>query len=551
MNADSEPNKVVGLRSLPQRQVMVTLAGVLMAIFLGSLDQTIVSTAMPRIIADLGGFAHYTWLATAYLVTSTVVLPITGKLTDMYGRKHFYTAGITLFILGSLLCGLSQTLTQIIIFRGLQGIGAGIMIANAFTVIGDLFPPAERGKYQGLVSAVFGISAVIGPSLGGFITDAFSWHWIFFINIPLGIVVIILFASFFPNFRLDKLKHRIDWAGIVALVVAIIPLLLALSWGGTEYPWVSVPVISLFALSVVGAIIFPIVERRSEEPIVPLEIFRNPIVAVSTPIIFLTGFTMFGSIIIIPLFFQGVLGLSATESGSFLTPMVLGQVFGSFGSGQVLARTGGHYRIQGTVGLALMIAGLALLTRITPETSYAIAVVDIILVGFGLGITLPLYTIAVQNAVSYNILGAATSAVPFFRSMGGAVGLAILGSVMTNRLASDFIAKLPATITTLIPQQVLSLMAHNPEVLLDPQAQSQLQTLFNQAGQQGAALYEQTLGILRQALNAGLAEVFLIALIITVPAFVISFFLKEIPLRKQHVLADESASIGDLPDSKK
>ncbi|MCJ7514413.1 MAG: MFS transporter [Dehalococcoidia bacterium] len=548
MNSDTEHQQVVGLRSLPRRQVMVTLAGVLMAIFLSSLDATIVGTAMPRIIADLGGFAHYTWLATAYLVTSTVVLPITGKLTDMYGRKHFYTAGITLFILGSLLCGLSQTLIQIIFFRGLQGIGAGIMMANAFTVIGDLFPPAERGKYQGLVSAVFGISAVIGPSLGGFITDAFSWHWIFFINIPLGIVVIILFAFFFPNFRLDRLKHRIDWAGIAVLAVAVIPLLLALSWGGTEYPWISVQVISLFALSIIAAIIFPVIERRSEEPIVPLEIFRNPIVAISTPIIFLTGFTMFGSIIMIPLFFQGVLGLSATQSGSFLTPMVLGQVFGSFGSGQVLARTGGHYRTQGAIGLALMVVGLAFLTQITPETSYAIAVVDIILVGFGLGMTLPLYTIAVQNAVSYNILGAATSAVPFFRSMGGAVGLAILGSVMTNRFTSDFIAKLPATIKTLIPPQALSLMAHNPEVLVSTQAQDQLKNLFSQAGPQGAVLYQQTLAILRQALNAGLAEVFLIALVVTAVAFVISFFLKEIPLRKQHVLSDEPGTTDKSVD---
>ena len=541
--------KVVGLRSLPRRQVMITLAGVLVAIFLSSLDQTIVSTAMPQIIADLGGFAHYTWLATAYLVTSTVVLPITGKLTDMYGRKHFYTAGITLFIVGSLLCGLSQTLTQIIIFRGLQGIGAGIMMANAFTVIGDLFPPAERGKYQGLVSAVFGISAVIGPSLGGFITDVFSWHWIFYINIPLGIIVIFMFAFFFPNFRLDNLRHRIDWAGIATLIVAVIPLLLALSWGGTEYPWVSIPVISLFALSVAGIIIFPVIERRSEEPIVPLEIFRNPVVAVSTPIIFLTGFTMFGSIIIIPLFFQGVLGLSATQSGSFLTPMVLGQVFGSFSSGQVLARTGGHYRIQGAVGLALMIAGLALLTRITPDTSFTIAVVDIILVGFGLGITLPLYTIALQNSVSYNILGAATSAVPFFRSMGGAVGLAILGSVMTNRFTSDFIGKLPETIKTLIPPQILSLMARNPEVLVSTQAQDQLKNLFSQAGPQGAALYQQTMEILRQALNAGLVEVFVIALAITVPALILSFFIKEIPLRKQHIRADEPNTAANLPDN--
>jgi EmrB/QacA subfamily drug resistance transporter len=549
MNTDTEHEPVVGLRSLPRRQVMITLAGVLMAIFLSSLDSTIVSTAMPQIIADLGGFAHYTWLATAYLVTSTVVLPITGKLTDMYGRKHFYTAGITIFIVGSLLCGLSQTMTQIIIFRGLQGIGAGIMMANAFTVIGDLFPPAIRGKYQGLVSAVFGISAVIGPSLGGLITDTLSWHWIFYINIPLGIVVILLFVFFFPNFRLDSLKHRIDWAGIAALVTAVVPLLLALSWGGTEYPWISVPVISLFALSIAAFIVFPIIERRSEEPIVPLEIFRNPIVAISIPIIFLTGFTMFSSIIIIPLFFQGVLGLSATQSGSFLTPMVLGQVFGSFSSGQVLARTGGHYRIQGAVGLALMVAGLALLTRITPETSYAMAVVDIVLVGFGLGITLPLYTIAVQNAVSYNILGAATSAVPFFRSMGGAVGLAILGSVMTNRFTSDFITKLPETIKAIIPPQTLSLMAHNPEVLVSAQSQDQLKNLFNQAGSQGAALYQQTMEILRQALNSGLAEVFVIALVITVVALVISFFQKEIPLRKQHVLADETSTTTNPPDN--
>jgi len=520
---------------------MITLAGVLMAIFLSSLDQTIVSTAMPQIIADLGGFTHYTWLATAYLVTSTVVLPITGKLTDMYGRKHFYTAGTTIFIVGSLMCGLSQTLAQIIIFRAIQGIGAGIMMANAFTVIGDLFPPAERGKYQGYVSAVFGISAVIGPSLGGFITDTFSWHWIFFINIPLGIIVILLFALFFPNFRLDTMRHRIDWAGITTLVVILIPLLLALSWGGTEYPWISFPVISLLVLSIAAAVVFPIIERRSEEPIVPLEIFRNPIVAVSVPIIFLTGFTMFGSIIIIPLFFQGVLGLSATQSGSFLTPMVLGQVFGSFGSGQVLARTGGHYRIQGAVGLALMIIGLGLLTRITPNTSFGLAAVDIILVGFGLGITLPLYTIALQNAVPYNILGAATSAVPFFRSMGGAVGLAILGSVMTGRFTTDFVAKLPETIKTLIPPQILSLIAHNPEVLVSPQAQTQLQNLLTQ-GPQGSALYQQTIGILRQALNAGLAEVFLIALIITVPAFIINFFLRKIPLRKEHALAEDSKS---------
>jgi EmrB/QacA subfamily drug resistance transporter len=538
MSIEVEPKPVIGLRSLPRRQVIVTLAGVLLAIFLGSLDQTIVGTSMPRIIADLGGFAHYTWVTTAYLVTSTVVLPITGKLTDMYGRKHFYTAGITVFILGSLLSGLSQTMTQIIIFRGLQGIGGGIMMANAFIVIGDLFPPAERGKYQGLISAVFGISAIIGPILGGFITDAFSWHWVFYINIPLGIGIIILFIFFFPNLRLGDLKHRIDYAGITALVFAIVPLLLALSWGGTEYPWASAPVIGMFALSAVAIILLPIIESRSDEPIIPLAIFRNPVVAVSIPIIFFTGFTMFGGIIFIPLYFQGVLGLSATASGSFLTPMLLGQVVGSFSSGQLLARAGGHYRRQGAIGLATMALGLALLSRITPETSYAIAIVDIILVGFGLGVTLPLYTIAVQNAVSYNVLGAATSAVPFFRSIGGAVGLAIFGSVMTNRFASDFAAKLPETIKAIIPPQMLSSVTNSAQALLSFQIQDQLKALFSQFGQQGATFYEQTLQVLREALNSGLREIFVIALIVTVLVFIINLFLKELPLRKQHVLTE-------------
>ena len=540
INIDMETEPTIGLRSLPRKQLLVILVGMLLAIFLSSLDQTIVGTAMPRIIADLGGFAHYTWIATAYLVMSTVVMPITGKLTDIYGRKYFYIGGIALFILGSLLCGLSQTMTHIIISRGLQGIGAGIMIANAFTVIGDLFPPAERGKYQGLVAAVFGISAFIGPSLGGFMTDAFSWHWIFYINIPLGIIVIILFALFFPNFRLSNQKHRIDYAGIAALVVTVIPLLLALSWGGIEYSWASAPVIGMFALSAAGIIAFLLIEIRSEEPIVPLEIFRNPIVAISTPIIFLTGFGMFASIIFIPLFFQGVLGLSATASGSFLTPMILGQVVGSFSSGQLMARAGGHYRLQGIIGLALMIAGLALLTRMTPETSYVSAVANIVLVGFGLGITLPLYTIAVQNAVPYKVLGAASSFVPFFRSMGGAIGLAIFGSVMTNRFASESITKLPETVKAVIPPELLASVTHNAQVLVSPQAQTQLKTLFSQLGQQGEALYQQTLHTLREALNSGLTYVFLIALVVTIITFIINLFIKEMPLRKQHVLAEST-----------
>jgi len=528
----------VGLRSLPRRQVMVTFAGVLLAMFLSSLDQTVVGTAMPRIISDLGGFSHYTWVTTAYIITSAVTIPITGKLTDMYGRKFFYISGLGLFILASFLCGLSSTMTQIIVFRGVQGIGAGVMMANAFTVIGDIFPPAERGKYQGFMSGVFGLSSIVGPTLGGYITDTFSWHWVFFVNIPLGVLIIVLFIFFFPNFRPDNLRHNIDYLGLVTLVLTVVPAMLALSWGGVEYSWSSPQIIGMFSFSMVMLALFLMIENRSREPIIPLSLFRNRIVAISEIVIFFTGIGMFGGIIFIPLFFQGVLGATATTSGSFLTPMMLGMIVGSFISGQLLSRAGGHYRIQGAIGIAIMGAGLALLSRMTIETSYANAVLNIVTTGFGLGITMPLYTIAVQNAVPYNLLGVATSSTAFFRSIGGSVGLAILGSVMNNRFATELISRLPTTIKAVIPPERLASLANNPQALVSPEAQAQLQGLLSQMGSAGSALFEQVLQALRQALSSALSEVFLIGLFMLIVAFIVNLLIREIPLRKQHTVVD-------------
>ncbi|MFC2056327.1 MDR family MFS transporter [Chloroflexota bacterium] len=520
------------MRSLPRRQVVITLAGVMLALFLGSLDQTIVGTAMPRIIADLGGFTHYTWVTTAYIITSAIAIPITGKLTDMYGRKWFYISGIVIFIAGSLLSGLSQTMTQIIIFRGFQGIGAGIMMANAFIAIGDLFPAAERGKYQGYLSGVYGISSIIGPTLGGYITDSFSWHWVFFINIPLGVLIIVLFVFFFPHIRPDYLKHRVDFAGVVALILAVVPAMLALSWGGTDYPWVSVPIIGMFVFSVVMGIVFLAIEKRADEPLIPLWLFKNRIVSLSLLIIFMTGVGMFGTIIFIPLFFQGVLALSATASGGFITPMMLGMVIGALISGQLLSRAGGHYRLQGIVGLATMALGMVLLSRMTVETSYGTAIMNIVLMGFGLGITFPLYTIAVQNAVPYEVLGVATSSTAFFRSIGGIVGLAVFGSVMNNRFASEFIYGLPPAVKAIIPPERLTTLVHNPQALVSVDAQAQLRTMFDSLGIQGATFFDQVLSTLRQALSSGLSEVFLIGFGVVTIAFIVNFFLKEIPLNK-------------------
>ena len=507
----------------------------MLAMFLGSLDQTIVGTAMPQIITDLGGFTHYTWVTTAYVISSTITVPITGKLTDMYGRKWFYVAGLSIFILGSMLCGLSQTMTQIILFRGFQGIGAGVMMANAFIVIGDLFPPAERGKYQGLMAGVFGISSIIGPTLGGFLTDELSWHWVFFVNVPLGIMVIGLFIFFFPDIRPDRRKHRIDYPGLVTLILAVVPLMLALTWAGVDYPWSSATIISMFAFSAIMGALFVMFENRSEEPLIPLWIFKNRIVGVSAVVIFITGFGMFGGIIFVPLFFQGVLGESATASGSFLTPMMLGVVGAAIVSGQVLSRAGGHYRLQGIVGLAVMALGMALLSMMTIETSNTRAILNIVMVGIGLGITMPLYTIAVQNAVPYAVMGVATSSTAFFRSMGGAVGLAILGSVMNNRFAADFTTGLSAEAKEVISPEPLNSLAHNPQALLSAEAQAQLMQPFEQLGEQGTELFEQVMLTLKMALNSAITDIFLIALGVVIAAWVVNLFLKEIPLRKQNV----------------
>ena len=533
-NPEIQP-EILGIRALPRRQIVITLIGVLLAMFLGSLDQTIVGTAMPRIITDLGGFAHYTWVATAYIIASTITIPITGKLTDMYGRKWFYIVGLTIFVVGSLLCGLSQTMTQIIIFRGLQGMGAGIMMANAFIVIGDLFPPAERGKYQGLMTGVFGLSSVIGPTLGGFITDNLSWHWVFFVNIPLGILIIGLFIFFFPNFRPSNMKPRIDYPGIVTLILAIVPAMLALSWGGVEYPWVSLPIITMFVFSAAMTILFVIIEGRSEEPIIPLWIFKSRIVGISSIVIFITGIGMFGGIIFVPLFFQGVLGLSATASGSFLTPMMLGVVVGALVSGQVLSRAGGHYRLQGMVGLAIMATGMGLLSTMTVETSYARAVFYIVLTGLGLGISMPLYIIAVQNAVPYAIMGVATSTTAFFRSIGGAFGLAIFGSVMNNRFASELVNGISPAAKEIISPEPLDSLAHNPQALMSPEAAEQLWSFFEPFGEQGAALFEHVFEALKLALSSAITQVFFISLIVVAIAWVVNLFIKEIPLRKTHV----------------
>ena len=520
------------------KQVLIAMAGVLLGLLLSALDSTIVGTAMPRIIADLGGLEHYAWVATSYLLTSTAAVPIFGKLSDIYGRKWFYIGGLILFMAASALCGLSQSMLQLVAFRGLQGVAGGILTANAFAIIGDLFPPAERGKWQGVSGSVFGIASVVGPALGGWLTDGPGWRWVFYVNLPVGILAVGVLLVGLPAIRPHE-PRPIDWLGAATIVGATVPLLLAFSWGGTEYPWVSLPVIGLLALAAVMTALFLWTERRAAEPIIDLNLFRNRTFTVSVIAMFLVGAGMFGAIMYIPLFMQGVLGASATASGAILTPMMLSLVAASTLGGQIISRTG-RYKWASVGGMALMSVGMWLQTLMGPATTNAEAVRNMIVLGLGTGLAMPTFTLAVQNAVSPRQIGAVTAAVQFFRSIGSTIGVALMGTMLTTGLQRELTSDLPAEVSAALPREALA--AINPQALASPEAaaalQSQLAALPN-----GAALFEALMNAMRTALATSLHDVFLLSAVVAMGGVVAAIFLPEAPLRRRNAPPLEEAGL--------
>ncbi len=525
------------------------------AMFLASLDQTIVATAIPRIMADLDGFDRFTWVSTAYIVASTSVVLITGAISDVYGRKWLYVGGIIVFLVGSVLAATSQTMDALIYFRAVQGLGGGMIMALSFVTIGDLFPPAERAKYQGIIAAMFGISSVLGPTLGGFITDQLSWHWIFLVNIPFGVPVIVLFIRLFPNAKRDGPKRKIDVGGAVLIVLAIVPALLGLSWGGNQYEWSSLQVTGALVMGGVMAIVFVLYETRISEPILPLAVFRNRIVGIALFISFLTGLAMFGAIFFVPLLFQGVLGASPTASGSFLTPMMLGIVFGAATSGQVLSRTGGHYRIQGVLGLSVMLVGTFMLSQVSGDTTHGFALAAAVIMGVGLGTSFPLYTIAIQNGVPHHYLGVATSAAQFFRSVGGSIGLALFGSYMVRQFKSGMQTNLPDEAFDAVPPRLLEGIIDNPNALVSPEASADLMARFASTGDSGAALGVKVFDAIRESLADAIGDVFFLAFLFVLVAVIAAALIREVPLRgrsgppgkpvPESTLAPESAPAHD------
>ena len=504
---------------LSRGRIIVTTAGVIMALLLASVDGTVVGTAMPRIIAELQGLQYYAWVTTAYLVASTVMVPIAGKLGDLFGRKPFVLIDMIGFVLTSALCGQSQNMVELVAFRGVQGLFGGVLMANVFTVIADLYDPKTRAKMQGIFAAVFGLSSIIGPTIGGYITDNLGWRWVFYVNLPVGIVAVAIIAFGMPFVRTGKTWRHIDFEGAGLLALAVVPLLIALS--------ISVPMLALLAVAVLAAVAFILIELREVEPIVPLSLFRNITFTVSVAVGFFSAVGMFGTILFVPLLYQGVLGLSATSSGQLLTPMMFGLILASVVSGQIITRIQ-RYRFVGTVGLSTMVLGMWLLSQVRPGASGAEAVRDIVLVGLGLGMVMPLYQNAVQSAVPLAVVGVATSQVQFWRSMGGTVGAAVLGSVLAHRLPQEIADQVGALGLPASAGSLVSGGAQSAQSLLDPAKLAE-----TRAGLPAALLpvFDRVQDAIKVALANTLHDLFLYGAAIVVCAAVLSVFLKDVPLR--------------------
>ncbi|HEX4774738.1 MAG TPA: MDR family MFS transporter [Candidatus Saccharimonadales bacterium] len=488
-------------------EIMVVITALMLVMLLAALDQTIVSTALPRIATDLHGLNKISWVATAYLLTSAITTPIYGKISDQLGRKKIFQTAIIIFLIGSVLCGISQNMNELVLARGLQGIGAGGLMSLVLAIVGDIIPPRQRGKYMGYFMSVFGVSSVIGPLLGGFLTDSLSWRWVFFVNIPLGAIALTAVATrlHLPVYKED---HNIDYTGAALLSVGSVCLLLATVWGGTNYAWASTQIIGLLIAGVVLAVSFVLWERRAKEPIIPLHLFKNDIFTVSVLLSLLSGIAMFAAILYIPVYQQTVRGFSPTKSGLLMLPLVLGLLVAGITSGRLTSKLG-RYRIFPIVGTLVLAFGLWLFSHLTLTTPEWMLGLWMLVIGAGLGTFMQIMTLAIQNSVDRRHMGTATSSATFFRSLGSAFGGAIFGSIMLNRLSHYLTLSLPHT-------------------------SSKLNVSNIQQGANLQSLPPAVANTVQQSFVHAFHDMFLFAIPIALLAFVVALFLRETPLRSSH-----------------
>jgi EmrB/QacA subfamily drug resistance transporter len=506
--------------ALSHREILMVFSGLMAGMLLAALDQTIVSTALPTIVGELGGLDHLSWVVTSYLLTSTAVVPLYGKISDLYGRKIVFQAAIVIFLIGSVLSGISQSMWMLIVFRGVQGLGGGGLMAMAMAIIGDVVSPRQRGRYVGYLGAVFAFSSVAGPLAGGFFVDNLSWRWIFYINLPIGILALFI-TSAVLKLPFRRVSHRIDFEGAALLVAAVVGLLLICVWGGETYSWTSPMIVSLAIGSVVLIALFIRQEQRVAEPVLPLRMFRDPIFSVSTSMSFLVGIAMFGAMVFLPLYLQAVQGASATRSGLLIVPLMAGLMTMSVLSGRVISSTG-RYKLWPVAGMALAALGTFLLSLMDVNTSRLEASIFMVVLGMGIGMTMQILLLAVQNSVPHADLGVATSAVNFFRQIGATLGVAVFGAIFSSRLGAELASRLPPGSRTLDP----SSLANGPQ---------QIRAL-------PPALHD----VVVIALSRSVRVVFLCGVPVLLIGFVLSWFLKQIPLRDTVHIGTGEATVEDI-----
>ena len=504
-------------------------AGLMLGMFVASISQMIVSPAMPRIVAELGGMDHYSWVAIAAMLVSAVTVPIVGKLSDLYGRRGFYIAGLAVFMAGSIVAGFAQSFGILILGRAIQGFGMGTLMPLSQTIIGDIIPARQRGKYQWIMGSVFGLSSVAGPITGGWITDHFGWRALFFVSLPVGLVALFFIARFL-HLPFQRRDAKVDVAGIVLLAVGLTTSLLATSWGGTTYAWSSGTILGLYAVGVVALIAFVWVETKAEEPVLPLRLFKSSVFSFSVIASFIIAMAMFGAMIYIPVFAQGVVGINATNSGLVLMPMMVGMIVLGIVSGALVTRTGRYKEIM-LLGVAIMGVGQWLLSRMDHTATQTQLTVAMIVFGIGLGMAMQLYTLVVQNGAEQRDMGVATASTQFFRNVGSTVGIAIFGTVMTSGLAAAIMGHLPAEVAAQMAAGGGSGMSAGD--VLDP---SKL-----------AALPPVVADAVRQGLAERLHVVFLLGIPLLALAFLVTLFIKHVPLRET-VHAHEDAKTHDVED---